>query len=37
MNVEKLKIIILGFGVNKTPLNLNNNCIKSNQICKILS
>jgi hypothetical protein len=38
MNVEKFKNIyfkniILGFGFNKRPLNLNNDCIKNSQIC----
>jgi hypothetical protein len=27
----------LGFGCNKRPLNLNNNCIKNSQFCKLLS
>ncbi len=27
----------LGFGFNERPLKLNNNCIKSNQFCKLLS
>ncbi len=35
---EKFKNKIkLGFGFYKRPLNLNNNCIKSNQFCKLLS
>jgi len=38
MNVEKFpKKINLkkkGFGFNKGPLNLNNDCIKNNQFCK---
>jgi len=41
MNVEEFKIKILknilGFGFNKGPLNLNNDCIKSSQFCKKLS
>jgi hypothetical protein len=42
MNVEEFKInfllkIILDFGLNKEPLNLNNICVKSNQFCKLLS
>jgi hypothetical protein len=31
------KKVILGFGFNKGLLNLNNSCIKNNQICKLLS
>jgi hypothetical protein len=34
---KKIKKIILGFGFNKGPLNLNNNCIKSNQFYKVLT
>jgi hypothetical protein len=34
---QNQKEIIMGFGFNKGPLNLNNNCIKSNQFCKLLS
>jgi hypothetical protein len=42
MIVEEFKIkiekkIILGFDFNKGPSNLNNNCIKSSQFCKLLS
>ncbi len=42
MSVDEFKIkiekkIILGFGFNKRPLNLNNNYIKSSQFCKLLS
>jgi hypothetical protein len=42
MNVDEFKIkiekkILLGFGFNEEPLNLNNSCIKSNQFCKLLS
>jgi len=35
--LKNSEIIILGFSVNKAPLNLNNSCIKKNQICKLLS
>jgi len=41
MNVEEFKIKIekniLGFDFNEGLLNLKNNCIKSNQFCKLLS
>jgi hypothetical protein len=42
MSVEEFKIkiekkIILGFGFNKGPLNLNNNYIKNSQFWKLLS
>jgi len=42
MNVDEFKkkkknLILLGFGFNEEPLNLNNSCIKSNQFCKLLS
>ncbi len=37
MNVEKFKNSNLGFGFNNGLLNLNNNCIKSSQFCKLLN
>jgi hypothetical protein len=41
MNVEEFKTKIqkkyLGFGFNKKPLTLNNNCIKSSQFYKLLN
>ncbi len=41
MNVEEFKTKIQKkincYGFNKRPLNLNNNCIKSNQFCKLLN
>jgi hypothetical protein len=41
MSVGEFKIKIekkyFGFDFNEGPLNLNNNCIKSSQFCKLLS
>ncbi len=42
MNVEEFKTkihkkLILGFGFNKRPLNLNNSYIKNNPFCKLLN